>query len=171
MTSNVYHVHFLDHQLPEDGAEKARFAREYAAELTGVPTAGVQQDEIICFIQSHTQDPSCRVTISVPQRLTEAVRRIEESGLEPVFTEPEKPRLEGDTCVLPGSFQIRHFGVVLNPQSVSNHPVRQDIIAKTLAAHVPDLPEIAKDFLNWTWIDADEETGAAVISWEREEDD
>ena len=58
MTSNVHHVHLLDHQLPEDGAEKARFAREYAAELTGVPTAGLQQDEIICFIQSPPTTPA-----------------------------------------------------------------------------------------------------------------
>lgn len=65
--SNVYHVHFLDQQLPERDEDKLRFAREYAVELTG---AG--WDDIVCFIQKHTGDPSYRLTISVPQRLTDA---------------------------------------------------------------------------------------------------
>ncbi len=68
MNSNVYHVHFLDHQLPEAEGDKVRFAQDYAAELTGASL-----DDITCFIQKHTGDPSYRVTISVPQRLADAL--------------------------------------------------------------------------------------------------
>ena len=107
-------------------------------------------------------DPSCRITISVP-------RRIEETGLQPVFQEPEAPYVEGNSCVLPGSFQIRRFGTTIDPRSVSAHPQRQTIIADTLVQHIPDLPKEARDFLNWTWIYADEETGTATIYWGEDE--
>ena len=98
-------------------------------------------------MQPSNLDPSCRITISVPRRMAEAVRRIEETGLQPVFQEPEAPYVEGNSCVLPGSFQIRRFGTTIDPRSVSDHPQRH------------------RDFRNWTWIDADEETGAATIHW------
>ena len=93
------------------------------------------------------------------------MRRIRESGLEPEFTEPERPYVAGNSCVIPGSFQIRHFGVTLNPRAISDHPQRQSIIAETLAEYVPDFPEVAKDFLNWNYVEADEDTGLAVIYW------
>ena len=105
------------------------------------------------------------MTISVPQRLTDAIRRIADSGLEPVFEEPEMPYVDGDSCVVPGSFQIRHFGAAIDPRAVSNHPQRQSIMAEVLAEHVPDFPDIAKNFLNWNYIETDEETGLIVISW------
>ena len=97
------------------------------------------------------------------------MRRIEETGLQPVFREPEAPHVDGNSCVVPGSFQVRHFGVTIDPRSVSDHPQRQGIIADTLVQHIPDLPEEARDFLNWTWIDADEETGAVTIHWGEDE--
>ena len=160
MNSNVYHVHFLDHQLPEGDQDKAQFAREYAVELTG---AGL--DDITCFIQKHTGDPSYRLTISVPQRLADALERVRESGLEPVFEEPEKPYVDGNSCIVPGSFQIRHFGLTIDPRAVSNHPERQSTMARVLVEHVPDLPDVASDFLNWRYIEADEETGSIAIFW------
>lgn len=70
MNSNVYHVHFLDHQLPESEEDKVQFASDYAVELTGT-----RLDDITCFIQKHTGDPSYRLTISVPQRLADALTR------------------------------------------------------------------------------------------------
>ena len=160
MNSNVYHVHFLDHQLPAGEFDLVEFARDYAVELTGASI-----DDITCFIQRHTGDPSYRVTISVPQRLADAVRRVEDSGLRPVFEEPEKPYVDGDSCIIPGSFQIKHFGVTIDPRTVSNHPERQSIMAQVLSDHVPGLPDAAKDFLNWNYIEADEETGLIVIFW------
>ena len=148
MVSNVYQIHFLDTQLPEGDSEKARFAREYVTNLVGAESAW----EVVFFMQPSNLDPSCRITISVPRRMAEAVRRIEETGLQPVFQEPEAPYVDGNSCVVPGSFQVRHFGVTIDP-------------ADTLVQHIPDLPEEARDFLNWTWIDADEETGAVTIHW------
>ena len=160
MVSNVYHVHFLDTQLP-----KARFAREYVANLVGAESAG----DVAFLMQPSNLDPSCRITISAPRRMAEAVRRIEETGLQPVFQEPEAPYVEGNSCVLPGSFQVRNFGVTIDPRSVSDHPQRQRIIADTLVQHIPGLPEEARDFLNWTWIASDEETGTATIHWGEDE--
>ena len=160
MNSNVYHIHFLDHQMPAGEPDLVRFARDYAAELSGASL-----DDITCFIQQHTGDPSYRVTISVPQRLTDAIRRIADSGLEPVFEGPERPYVDGDSCIVPGSFQIRHFGATIDPRAVSNHPQRQSIMAEVLTEHVPDLPDIAKNFLNWNYIETDEETGLIVIFW------
>ena len=110
MTSNVYHVHFMDDQLPPDPEGKARFAREYSERLTGL-----SPEEMTCLIQPHNHDASCRVTITVPQRHREAIRRIEESGLEPAFSEPEQPILEDNACILPSTFQILHFGGEINP--------------------------------------------------------
>ena len=160
MNSNVYHVHFLDHQLPESEEDKVQFARDYAVELTGA-----SPDDITCFIQKHTGDPSYRVTISVPQRLADSLKRVGEFGLEPVFEEPEKPYVDGDSCIVPGSFQVKHFGVNIDPIAVSDHPERQGVMASVLTEHVPDLPEVAKDFLNWRYIEADEETGLIAIFW------
>ena len=160
MTSNVYHVHFMDDQLPPDPEGKARFAREYSERLTGL-----SPEEMTCLIQPHNHDASCRVTITVPQRHREAIRRIEESGLEPAFSEPEQPILEDNACILPSTFQILHFGGEINPQSVQDHPGRLSIIAKTLTEHVPGLPPEARDFLNWIGIETDEQTGAARIFW------
>ena len=160
MTSNVYHVHFLDHQLPESDDDKIQFARDYAAQLTGATL-----DDVTCFIQKHAGDPSYRLTISVPKRLADALRRVGESGLEPVFEEPEKPYVDGDSCIVPGTFQLKHFGVTIDPQAVSNHPQRQSIIAQVLTEHVPDLPQVAQNFLNWTYVESDEATGLIRISW------
>ena len=160
MNSNVYHIHFLDHQLPESDADKAQFARDYAANLTGASL-----DDVTCFIQKHAGDPSYRLTISVPKRLADALRRVGESGLEPVYEEPERPYVDGDSCIVPGSFQLKHFGVNIDPRAVSNHPERQSIMAQVLTEHVPDLPAVAKDFLNWQYIEADEETGQIAIFW------
>ena len=166
MTSNVYHVHFMDTQLPQDDSQKARFAREYVERLTGMEPP----EDITFFIQPNNHDPSCRITISVPQRMTEAVRRIEDTGLQPVFQEPEAAHVEGNSCVLPGSFQVLHFGTTIDPRSVSDNPQRQGIIADTLVQHLPDLPREARDFLNWTWMDADGETGTLTIYWGEEEE-
>ena len=79
--------------------------------------------------------------------------------------------MDGDSCIVPGSFQIRHFGVTIDPRTVSNHPKRQSIMANVLAEHVPDLPDVAKDFLNWHYIESDEETGMIVIFWGDDEEE
>jgi len=95
--SSVYHIHFLDHQLPADDEGKARFAREYAVALTGA-----NPEDITYFIQQHAGDPRSRVAISVPQRLADAVRRIEESGLRPV----SEPQLVATLLIRLGQFRL-----------------------------------------------------------------
>ena len=136
MVSNVHQVHFLDTQLPEGDSEKARFAREYVANLVGAESAG----EVTFFMQPSNLDPSCRITISVPRRMAEAVRSIEEIGLQPVFRELEAPHVDGNSCVAPGSFQVRYFGMTIDPRSVSDHPQRQGSIADTWFSTSPTCP-------------------------------
>ncbi len=38
-------------------------------------------------------------------------------------------------------------------------------MAEVLAEHVHDLPDIAKNFLNWRYIESDWETGLIIIFW------
>ena len=38
-------------------------------------------------------------------------------------------------------------------------------MARVLVEHVPDLPDAARDFLNWRYIEADEATGLIAIFW------
>ena len=160
MTSSVYHVHFLGHQLPEQDDELRAFFEKYLEDM-----AGPDRDGVAHVVQKSNFDDSCRLTVSVPHRLEDIIRRIDQSGLEPVFEEPETPYLEGESCVIPGTFQLQKFGTVLDPRSVSDHPQRQQIIAETLAEHVPDFPEEARDFLNWKFIETDQETGVAIVHW------
>ncbi len=168
MNSNVYHVHFLGHQLPESEDQLRAFFDKYVEDL-----AGPERDEITQVVQKSNVEDSYRLTVAVPQRLQEVVERIARSGLEPEFEEPEKPHVEGNSCIVPGTFQLRKFGVTLHPRSISNNPERQQMIAQVLADSVPDFPEEGKDFLNWNYIESDEETGIAVIHWgeDSEEDD
>ena len=163
MPNNVYHVHYENSQLPGQDEDKARFARERAAEITGTTP-----EEITYFMQPNNLEPTCRLTIVVPQRLTEAVRRTEEAGAEFQFEEPEQPYLDGNSCVIPGSFQVVNFGKWLEPQSLQDHPARQQIIAAALTAELPDLPHEAQNTLNWTSIETNEDTGLAVIRWSAE---
>ena len=122
MNSNVYHVHFLDHQLPEDDQDKAQFAREYAVELTGASL-----DDITCFMQKHAGDPSYRLTISVPQRLADAISRVSESGLEPVFEEPEKPYVDGVPALSPARSKS---GISASPLTHAPFPITRTITRK-----------------------------------------
>ena len=97
MVSNVHQVHFLDIQLPEGGSEKERFARGYVTNLVGAESVG----EVVFFMQPSNLDPICRSTISVPRKMAEAVRRIEETGLHPVFQEREAPQWRATPACCP----------------------------------------------------------------------
>ena len=101
MTSNVYHVHFMDDQLPPDPEGKARFAREYSERMTGLST-----EEMTCLIQPHNHDASCRVTITVPQHHREAIRRIEDPGWNPPSASRSNPswRTTPASCPAPSRF-------------------------------------------------------------------
>ena len=117
-------------------------------------------------MQPHNHEPTCRPTISVPERLNRVHRALRAAGAVPAFQEPEGPYWEDNTLVLPGSFQVLRFGRWLDPRSIENNPTRMEIIAEEAAKAVPALPEEVKDVLNWTVMYADEENGTFVVEWE-----
>ena len=158
--SNVYQVHFLGHQLPETDREKLEFARQHVRRLTGL-------DQLVAPFQPSTKDDSCRLSIAVPQRLTQAVRNLEQSGLEIQFTEPEHPYVEDDRCYLPALFQIIHCRGALNPAAIQDNPARLEALAEIMAEQIPGLPPAAANWRNWTnlrW-DPHNENSIFVISW------
>ena len=157
----VYHVHFLDEQLPRDQKDQDRFARDYAARLTGSTDPG-----ITAFVQTHRLDPTNRLTISIPARLAEAVRRVEQTGLEPSHRELPEPALEGRSCLIPMSFQIRHFGDILKPEQIMGEPELRAQLAEVLRMTMPGLPPEALRTDRWTRAGYREEDEALEISWE-----
>ena len=68
--------------------------------------------------------------------------------------------------MLPGSFQVLRFGRWLDPRSVENNPERMQIIAEEAAGATGDLPEEARDILNWREMQADEVNGTFTVEWE-----
>ena len=161
MASSVYHFHFLNELLPESDEDKSAFARKNTAKLTGGA-----ESEVIFYMQPHNHEPTCRLTISVPERLTRVHGALRAAGAVPAFEEPETPYWEDHTLVLPGSFQVIRFGRWLDPRSVENNPARMQIIADEAARATGDLPEEAKDILNWTAMNADDANGTFTIEWE-----
>ena len=101
MPNSVYHFHFLNELLPESDEDRAVFARENTAKLT----AGAESD-VIFYMQPHNHEPTCLLTISVPERLTQVHGTLRAAGAVPAFQEPEGPYWEDNTSVLPGSFQV-----------------------------------------------------------------
>ena len=93
------------------------------------------------------------------------MQRVEATGLRPVFQEPEGPRMGRNFCLLPGSFQIQHFGTTIDPREISNNPGRMMEIARALSESLTELPPEAVDFLNWTETET-EENGTLTIYWE-----
>ena len=158
MANNVFH--FLTELLPESDEDKAAFARENTAKLTGGA-----ENEVAYYMQPHNHEPTCRLTISVPELLTQVNAALRAAGAVPAFQEPEGPYGEANTLILPGSFQVLRFGRWLDPISVENNPARMNIIAEEAAKVIPDLPEEARDILNWTVMDADEENGTFIVEW------
>ena len=117
-------------------------------------------------MQPHNHEPTCRLTISVPERVIGVQGAFRAAGAVPAFQEPEGPYWEDNTLILPGSFQVLNFGRWLNPRSVESNPARMSIIVEEAAKVIPDLPEEVKDIHNWTAMYADEENGTFVVEWE-----
>ena len=157
--SNIYRVNFPTDQLPEDGEGREWFAEHFPQLITG-------EEEVSGFLQEHVSEPICQLTMSVPLRLEEALRRLEQAGLRPVFQEAAAPFVQDTSCTMPLSFQLRHFGLPLDPRSIQNHPLRQEIIAETLERHLREFPEAARNILNWVGIEAHDENEDITIHWE-----
>ncbi len=117
-------------------------------------------------MQPHNHEPTCRLTVSVPERLTQVHGALRAAGAVPALEEPEAPYWEDNTLVLPGSFQVLRFGRWLDPRSVENNPVRMRIIAEEVAMATGDLPEEAKDILNWREMHSDDVNGTFTVEWE-----
>lgn len=154
--NNIYQIEIA---TPPPDADSPETWKEMARRLTGHP-----QEDPIHFVQSSTQDDSYRLTIAVPEDMETPNQALAQAGHHPRGVEPEAPLLDEDSVIIPTAFQLRHFGVILNPSSVSNHPQRQDLIAEALQAALPDLPEAARNILNWTGIDQDK-NGVATLHW------
>ena len=105
MPNSVYRFHFLNELLPDSDEDKAAFAKENTAKLTGGA-----EGEVIFYMQPHNHEPTCRLTISVPERLTRVHGTLRAAGAVPAFQEPEAPYWEDNTLVLPGSFQVLRLG-------------------------------------------------------------
>ena len=97
MANNVYDFHFLNELLPESDEEKAAFARENTAKLT----SGAEC-EVAHYMQPHNHEPTCRLTISVLERLTRVHGALRAAGAVPAFQEPEGPYWEENRLILPG---------------------------------------------------------------------
>ena len=153
---NVYRMIIQNSDLPEDDEGRIKFAREYARHATGLENPEH-------WLEPHRQEPHCRLTISAPAELENTVGRMMEAGLRPAFQEPAGHRTGDKSCMLPLSFQVRNFGRPLEPGMIEDNPGRMTIIAGA----IPDLPDAARDILNWTFIEQDPETHAITIHWEQ----
>ena len=68
--------------------------------------------------------------------------------------------------MLPGSFQVLMFGRWLDPRIIENNPARMQIIAEAATKAMGDLPEEARDILNWREMFGDEVNGTFTVEWE-----
>ena len=108
--------------------------------------------------------------MSIPSDLEDALRSMREAGLQPEFSEPAQPVLQDGSCLLPLSFQVRHFGRPLEPGMLDNDPNRQVLVAGAMSGQVDDLPEAARNVLNWTLVEQDPKTQAVTSHWEEPDD-
>ena len=159
MANSVYHFHFPNETLPNSKEDRAAFAKENTAKLTGGA-----ENEVVFYIQPHIHQPTCRLTISVPETLTQAHEALRAAGAAPAFQEPENPYWDDNTLVLPGSFQVLKFGGWLDPRSVENNPTRMINVAEEAGRAIGNLPMEARDILNWGEMDADEVNGTFTVT-------
>lgn len=135
---NIYRIIIQNADLPEGDDEKVRVLRDYASQVTGLEAPNI-------WIESDASQAHCQLTVSIPDDLEDAVRSMREAGLQPEFSEPAQPVLQDGSCLLPLSFQVRHFGRPLEPGMLDNDPNRQVMIAGAMSRQVDDLPEAAPE--------------------------
>ena len=90
-----------------------------------------------------------------------------------VFQDLAEPMLEPDQFTLPAAFQLKHCGCILDPRSLQDHPGRMELLSRIVANEIPDLPEEAADWQNWTSFESSAEEdfkdrmGLFTIRWEQ----
>ena len=132
---------------------------------------GGRAGQVVHFIQQSNHAPEYRLTISVPESATEALAALRYHGAKPRFEEPEKPYAEGNEIILPGSFQVVNFGHWLDARSVQNNPERLLLLCSAVNEAIPDLPQEARDWMNWSRMDHNEVNGTFSIMWGEPEDE
>ena len=160
MTSSVYHFHYQNDNLPNEPHEIATFAREAVATMTGG-----RESEVTHFIQPNQNEPSCRLTISVPDRLGDLKTALHILGAQAAHQEPELPHIDGSTIVLPGSYVARTFGFPVQPEHVRDNPNLMYRLASEAASAIPELPTDARDTDNWLALNQDDRSGTLLIEW------
>ena len=159
-SNRVYHIHYEAGRLPDEDAEKAKFGRDTAQQITGLP-----KKSFTALMQGNPSTGACRLTIAVDAADAESCRKLEQHGAQLSHTEPATAFINGDSCVMPSTFQLLRLGTLLEPQSLSNNPERQMRLANILAITVKGFPENARDFMTWQEIESDEQTGTVVLRW------
>ena len=86
MANSVYHFHFLNELLPESAEDKATFARENTAKLTG--GADKRSHLLHAASQPRAHLPAHHQR---PGRLTQVHGALRAAGAVPAFDEPEEP--------------------------------------------------------------------------------
>ena len=158
--ANVYRFFLEEKDLPETDQGMMSLATNYARQLLDQEPLGLTS-----FTQLSQQGELPRITIIVPSDRSDLDLILRNAGHLPAFTEPQQPYVENNSCTVPMFFQMKHFHTLINPQTIANHPDRLHRISQALKDAVPDLPDAAHDFLNWTSTASDEETYLLTIHW------
>ena len=161
MESDVYHISLNPRDLPDLQQDIPAFVRSKVHSLIGTDAKGVDFS-----LERSRDENTLRLVLTVPQRLTTVTQRLASAGLIPLHTEPEHPIAGDNSCTIPRSFQVRHFGCPVNPQSLSNNPADLMTVTQTLLDHhAEDLPPQAFDHRLWLTTHSDPETGVLTVRW------
>ena len=160
MANQVFRFSYGADAVPQDEGQITDWAEAEANRLTGGAVG-----RVVHFIEQHSRDPEYRLTISVPELAAEALAALRGHGAEPEFEEPGRPYAEGNAIILPGSFQVVKFGCWIDPRSVQDNPERLMLLCSAVNEAIAELPEEARDWMNWSWMDHDEDNGTFTITW------
>ena len=160
MPNRVFMFSYPADALPPDRDQIIDWAEGETDRLTG-GAAG----QVIHFIQRSNHAPECRLTISVPEPAAEALAALRANDAQPEFEEPERPYAEGNEIILPGTFQMLNFGRWLDARSVQDNPERLMLLCSAVNEAITDLPAEARDWMNWSRMDHDEDNGTFIIAW------
>ena len=156
MNQYVFHITLEPSQLPEDDGEKNAAAKTIAANLTG------QNQGWRHFLQYSDHLDNFRLTIMVPEDMESALEKLTREGYFSIGEEPTLPEVNGNTAVIPSSYQFDKAGLLIHPRSVESNPERLLSLAQLLAD--AGLPNAFHDYRNWADMDHDEEIGTFFVT-------